>query len=679
MPQLRRRPRQIIRMTLAFCLGAIGWVARGVGTQSDYPELTNVIQLRSIQAEDRFNYRIDLAADVWWAEPATHRLVVHDVTGSEEVEIDLQGRKVEAGERIRISGNGTVVKTANGYRLGVIGPVVDDDGVHAMTEKSGQVYLPAGRQPFRVDWFNGINDFGLKLEYEGPGLSRQEIPVTALFHEEGSNWGAGLNYSAYAVAGESLPDFKQLTAIRSGTITGFDLSVMPQREHVGLEFTGFLDVPREGAYTFYLTSDDGSQLFAGSPALQIKVTGHCEFPKPRPLPLGQLLASRDDFPWVQAEGTVTSASERDNGMELELDSGSGHIRLELADAAGLEAGQIQGRRIRATGVCQGGRTTDGLSVAGTLLVAKASDLEWIDSLSTETQTNAAQLPTLTEASEIHRLKREEAQRGYPVDIRGVVTSVLPEHQAFTLQDTTRGIYVQDLSASRSFQPQVGEFLEVSGITDPSLFAPIVNARAFRSLGAGVFPEPVRPTWDQLRNGSMDAQYVELQGIITSVGETNITLLTHDGRIDLELRMQGLKGESLTNFEDALIRIRGCLFAHWNYVTHQIQAGDIRINGATISVEQPAPGDVFAIPARSVADLLLFDPQASVFERVKVAGQVLYVNGDEGYLSDGQNALRFIAKRPVNLRTGDLAEVVGFPDVSGASPVLREAVLRRTGE
>ena len=87
MPQLRRRPPQIIRMTLAFCLGAIGWVARGVGTQSDYPELTNVIQLRSIQAEDRFNYRIDLAADVWWAEPATHRLVVHDVTGSEEVEI----------------------------------------------------------------------------------------------------------------------------------------------------------------------------------------------------------------------------------------------------------------------------------------------------------------------------------------------------------------------------------------------------------------------------------------------------------------------------------------------------------------------------------------------------------------------------------------------------------------
>ena len=107
-------------------------------------------------------------------------------------------------------------------------------------------------------------------------------------------------------------------------------------------------------------------------------------------------------------------------------------------------------------------------------------------------------------------------------------------------------------------------------------------------------------------------------------------------------------------------------------------GEIRIYGASISVDQPAPADLFAIPTKSVADLLLFDPQASVFQRVKVSGQIIHVRGTEGYLTDGHNALRFIAKRPVNVRAGDLVDVVGFPELSGASPVLREAVMRKTG-
>ena len=51
------------------------------------------------------------------------------------------------------------------------------------------------------------------------------------------------------------------------------------------------------------------------------------------------------------------------------------------------------------------------------------------------------LPTLTTCAEVHRLKREEAERGYPVRIKGVVTSVLYDLQAFTIQDSTRGIYV----------------------------------------------------------------------------------------------------------------------------------------------------------------------------------------------------------------------------------------------
>ncbi|HEX4342994.1 MAG TPA: ATP-binding protein, partial [Verrucomicrobiae bacterium] len=228
-------------------------------------------------------------------------------------------------------------------------------------------------------------------------------------------------------------------------------------------------------------------------------------------------------------------------------------------------------------------------------------------------------------------------------------------------------------------PQIGEFLKVGGTTDPSFFAPIVNASQLDTISAGHLPEPLHPTWDQLLNGSLDAQFVEIQGLITTVGTNGVTLLTRDGRINLELRVVGMQPEKLADYEDALVRIRGCLFASWDYVTHKVKMGEIRIYGASLSVDQPAPADLFAIPAKTAAELLLFDPQAGVFQRVKVNGQILYVHDPEYFMTDGTSGLRFIAKKSLDLKAGDTVDVVGFPELSGASPLLREAVARKVGE
>jgi signal transduction histidine kinase len=110
----------------------------------------------------------------------------------------------------------------------------------------------------------------------------------------------------------------------------------------------------------------------------------------------------------------------------------------------------------------------------------------------------------------------------------------------------------------------------------------------------------------------------------------------------------------------------------------VKVGEIRIYGADISVDQSAPADLFAIPRKTAAELLLFDPQASVFQRVKVSGQIIHAGETEFFMMDGRNGLRFITKQPIALTAGDSVEVVGFPELSGASPVLREAVARKTG-
>ena len=75
---------------------------------------------------------------------------------------------------------------------------------------------------------------------------------------------------------------------------------------------------------------------------------------------------------------------------------------------------------------------------------------------------------------------------------------------------------------------------------------------------------------------------------------------------------------------------------------------------------------------------LFNPHASILERVKVAGQILHQQGNEFFLWDGTNGLRFISKSAIQLEPGDIVDVVGFPDLSGSSLLLREAIVRRTG-
>jgi signal transduction histidine kinase len=647
-------------------------------------ELTNVLQLQQLDPLP-VNYHIHLEGNVWWANPADGKFVLQDATGVAEIETGLQDQFVQAGELVRLEGNGTIAKTGGGHRIGAKGPVVDNNGVHGMIEKSGTVFLTAGWHPIRLDWFNGVEKFGLEVEYEGPGLTRTKIPDAALF-KTGNSPGIfvnGLDYYSCEAAGEVLPDFGQLTPLTTGTVSNFDLSVMPRAEHIALRFDGFLKVPRDGLYTFYTTSDDGSQLFVDGPSLRLEKTGRAEFPRPHRIAPGQILGGNEECQWVETEGTVTFASEQANKLEFELSSGTGRMRVEVASDFGLSPATLFNHRIRATGVCQGTFTPDGQKIAGSLLVNGATEIELLETNRNEAlgpagaDNNAETLPALTTSAEVHRLKREEAQRGYPVKIRGVVTCVLPEHQAFTIQDSTRGLYAVDLSANASL-PRIGEFLEIAGVTDPSLFAPIVNARQLTVLGAGHLPEAVQPTWDQLMNGSLDAQYVELRGIVIAINTNGLTLLTRDGRIKLELRVTGATSATLARYEDALVRVRGCLFASWDYVTHGVKAGEIRIYGADISVDEPAPKDLFAIPQKTAAELLLFDPQASVFQRVKVAGQILHQRDAEFFLTEGQSGVRFVAKKPAELAAGDLVEVVGFPELSGASPVLREAEVRKTG-
>src|SRR4029077_12727115 len=135
---------------------------------------------------------------------------------------------------------------------------------------------------------------------------------------------------------------------------------------------------------------------------------------------------------------------------------------------------------------------DGQKVAGTLLTPTMNEIEFLETAPPNETANG--LPLLTTIEQVKRLNRREAQRSYPVKIRGTITTTLPG--GFFIQDATSAIYVLWQNSILAEPPRLAEYWEIGGVTFAQ-FAPNVRARRAVRLGTGVLPEPLRPTWDQL--------------------------------------------------------------------------------------------------------------------------------------------------------------------------------------
>lgn len=70
-------------------------------------------------------------------------------------------------------------------------------------------------------------------------------------------------YTYYHGRFERLPDFSKLTPVKSGAATGFNLEMRDRDDHFAVRFTGHLEAPQTGMYTFFVESDDGSRLWIG--------------------------------------------------------------------------------------------------------------------------------------------------------------------------------------------------------------------------------------------------------------------------------------------------------------------------------------------------------------------------------------------------------------------------------
>jgi PAS domain S-box-containing protein len=291
---------------------------------------------------------------------------------------------------------------------------------------------------------------------------------------------------------------------------------------------------------------------------------------------------------------------------------------------------------------------------------------------------SANLTLLKEARQIRELSSEEARLGYPVQVRAVVTYADLANGDFFVQDATAGIYVD--TTNLALPLRAGQYVEIEGKAGPGDFAPVIASPHVRILGLAPLPAPRKVSGEEFASGAQDSQFVEVEGIIVSTGESEGRLLLHVASQSVEFAVYVLGQKPYPeNLVGATVRLRGVSSGIYNAKAQFIGAALMVPGFDNLLVERPATADLFAVPLRSIHTLLHLSSQGAFSQRVRVEGAVtLQRPGKSIFISDGQQATEIQTGETTALNLGDRVEAVGFPAVGNYSPILKDAIFRKIG-
>jgi signal transduction histidine kinase len=309
----------------------------------------------------------------------------------------------------------------------------------------------------------------------------------------------------------------------------------------------------------------------------------------------------------------------------------------------------------------------------------------LDSVGQEQRSESQSLPTLTKARDAHNQTPDQAARGYPVRLRGVVTYydpyIAPLHPTVWISDSTGGIYVE-LSSAPAVPLKAGDLVEITGVSAPGGYAPIVIASEMRVIGKSPLPSTgSRVTFTQMLTGAEDGQWVEVEGVVHAVQESgkniDLDLALSDGNImAATVREVGADYDSLI---DAKVRLRGNQAPSFNHRGAMTGAYLHFPNRAAIMVVDPAPAHPFALPISPIGGLFRFSPQPPSIHRVHIRGTVtLAWPGRLLCIQDGPQGLCAQTDQRTPLRPREQADVVGFPIIGAFTPTLTRATYVSAG-
>ena len=287
----------------------------------------------------------------------------------------------------------------------------------------------------------------------------------------------------------------------------------------------------------------------------------------------------------------------------------------------------------------------------------------------------ANLKTIDRISRIRVLPPAEAANGFPVHVRGVITYSDPALPDLFVQDATGGIFI-DFPKHPDLRR--GQIIEVTGITGPGEFAPVIERPEIRILGVDALPQAVRVPLEDLKSGSYDSTWVEISGVALSaiVENRRASIYVGVGTGHIRVVIPDCSDDDVVRLPGAKVTVRGvCASAS----TKRRQLTGVRIDAQTIQdivVTQAAPTEALELPLRHAEELQRFSPETISNARTRVRGIVTFQRpGRSIYIRDGQQGLQVETRQTTVFRRGDLVEAIGTPISGDYNPILRYSTVR----
>lgn len=297
-------------------------------------------------------------------------------------------------------------------------------------------------------------------------------------------------------------------------------------------------------------------------------------------------------------------------------------------------------------------------------------------------------PLLTRVADVRRLSREDAAKGLPFKITGV--SIWEWYGDLVFSDGDESIWVGAQLARKSgilteewkeSDISRGAELEMTGVTGPGDYGPVLLPATMRRIGTRELPKPRHAPIERLIAGSEDAQWIEFEGVVQEVQPDwpGVVRLTMMGEGQL-CRVRGVHCslEVAERWVDARVRLRGIFSSDINLRSQTVGLKMIVRGPEDVEVLSPAPDDPFSAPRLELSALMHFSPDVDPYRRKVTEGTVIFaVPGSFLILQDGQTGVR-VATRSREVAVGQRVEVAGFLDRRLMFAGLSNATIRAIG-
>jgi diguanylate cyclase (GGDEF)-like protein len=286
----------------------------------------------------------------------------------------------------------------------------------------------------------------------------------------------------------------------------------------------------------------------------------------------------------------------------------------------------------------------------------------------------AQRGDIRTISDLKHLSVAEAVARHHVSVRAIVTYFDPNWGLMFVQDKTAAAFVN--VSGLNLRLKAGDLVDISGVTGPGDYAPVITDPAVSFVGHGSFPAPVNLDVVQSNLALADSRWCNLRGVVHSVqvvdGHTNLKLGAGETALNVQIPTL-INGEPFLDKELSVTGALGILFNERRQaVGHQIFVPAPEFLEVVEGGGQPNPEGTIATLRRYVPN---FDEHHSVGFRGTV---VLKSAPNSIFVQDETAGIQVRAVTPLDLNVGDRVSVRGFLRSGEYSPALEDAVVIREG-